>query len=489
VGLVLPLRGVRLHLDARQTERNGHPVRVKAVVSVVLCLLVVMSTACRETRAVSQGSPEGCAALSTFADDHAPDSIRHVATDGSDIAGDGSATEPFQTLARAAGSLTPGTAIYLHAGIYPGGILLTDIRGTSASPIWISGAPGESRPIIQGGGDALHFVRPRYLVIQDLEVRDAASNGINIDDGDDVGNADAARFVVLRGLAIRDTGVRPSGVADCLKFAGVNDVAVLHSTFGRCGSGPGSGAVGVNGVGVHRATVAFNRFSANGYGAVQFKGGSDEIDIAGNLIQDSGWRGVNMGGRTSVAFFRPPPTTSRQNYEAARIRVRANVFVGGEASAAFTGCVDCEFVHNTVVNPSKWMVRILQENISAGEYAFAPASGGRIADNIFYFRRSDLNTGEDFNVGHGTLPASFSVARNLWYAHDAPRQSSPRIGPVGRDAGSIVGSDPEFVNIEAGDFHLRRTSAAVGAGDARFTPRFDLEGKCYGTPPTLGALR
>jgi len=432
---------------------------------------------------------EGCGVVSTVADDKAPDHVRHVATEGNDIAGDGSAARPFQTLARAARSLSPGTAIYVHAGAYQGGTLLTDIRGTTASPIWISGAPGEPRPIIQGGGDALHFVRPRYLVIQDLEIRDAASNGINIDDGDEVGNADAARFVVLRGLVIHDTGVRPSGVADCLKLAGVNDVTVLHSTFGRCGSGPGSGAVGVNGVGVHRATVAFNRFTANGYGAVQFKGGSDEIDVVGNVMQDTGWRGVNMGGRTSVAFFRPPPTASRQNYEAARIRVQANVFVGGEAAVAFTGCVDCEFAHNTVVDPSKWIVRILQENISAGEYAFAPASGGRVVDNVFYFRRSDLNTGEDFNVGHGTNPSSFSVAHNLWYAHDAPRQSSPRIGPVGMDSGSIVGSDPEFVNVDAGDFHLRSTSAAVGAGDARYTPHADLEGKCYGTPPSLGALR
>jgi len=196
-----------------------------------------------------------------------------------------------------------------------------------------------------------------------------------------------------------------------------------------------------------------------------------------------------MGGSTGAAFFRPPLTASRPGYEAARVRVQANAFVGGEAAAAFTGCVGCEFSHNTVIDPTKWVVRILQETVSAGDYVFAPASDGRIVDNIFYFRRSDLNTGEDINIGAGTRPESFSLARNLWYAHDAPRQSAPRLGPVGAHTGSIVGIDPEFVDVAAANFHLRRTSVAVAAGDVTFSPRADLEGKCYGIPPSLGALR
>jgi hypothetical protein len=430
-----------------------------------MAIAAFLSAACGETTAVSQGTPPvDCAVAPTFVDGKVPDRIRHVAVDGSDTAGDGSAARPFQSLARAARAVSPGTAIYLHAGEYPGGVLLANIRGTGAAPIWIAGAPGGSRPVIKGGGDGLHFVRPQYLVIQDLEIRDAAGNGINIDDGDEVGNPEAARFVVLQRLAIGGTGRRPAGIADCLKLAGVSDVAVLHSTIGRCGDGPGSGAVGVGGVGIHRATIAWNEFTGNGYGAVQFKGGSDEIDVVGNVVRDAGWRGVNMGGSTGPEFFRPPLTRERPNYEAARIRVRANVFVGGEAAAAFTGCVDCEFSRNTVVDPSKWAVRILQETVSLGQYAFAPASRGRIADNVFYFKRSDLNTGEDVNVGAGTDPETFSLVRNLWYAHDTPRQSEPRLGALGVDQGSMIGVDPR-------------------------TLRPGLRARCDETPPSLGTFR
>ncbi len=379
--------------------------------------------------------------------------------------------------------------MYVHSGRYSGGITLADIRGTADAPIWIAGFRGESRPLITGGGDGVHFVKPEYVVVEDLEIGAVAGHGINIDDGDDVANRDAARSIVLRDLAIHDTGLHPAGVADCLKLSGVSELAVLHSAFEHCGNGPGSGAVGVGGIGVHKVIVAFNRYTANGYGAVQMKGGSDDVEIVGNLVRDPGWRGLNMGGRTDPAAFRPPLTTSGANYEAARIRAQANVFVGGEAAVAFTGCVDCEFSHNTVIDPTKWAIRILQETVSAGPFAFAPASRGRIVDNIFYFRREELNTGEDINIGAGTSPESFSLARNLWYAHDAPRQSAPRIGRVGSNTDAIVGVDPTFVDLDHQDFHLRPRSAALAVGDGRFTPRSDADGLCYGAPPSLGAFR
>jgi hypothetical protein len=458
-------------------------------IAAALCFTIGVSAGCSQTAAVPRSAPRDCSAISTFADRRTPDHVRHVAVNGSDRAGDGSAANPFQTLTGAASDLAPGTAIYLHAGTYPGGITLTGIRGTADAPIWIAGAPGEARPVISGGGDGLHFVKPRYVIIEDLEIRESAGNGMNIDDGDDVANVEAARFVVVRNITIDDVGLHPSGIADCLKLAGVNELAVLHRAFRRCGRGQFSGAVGVGGVGVHDATIAFNRFAEDGFGAVQFKGGSGDVDIYGNVVQAAGARGVNMGGRTSAQFFRPPLAPSQANYEAAHIRTRSNVFVGGETAAAFTGCVACEFTHNTVIDPEKWVVRILQETVTLGPYSFAPASDGRIVDNIFYFRRADVNTGEDINIGAGTYPASFSIDRNLWYAHDAPRQSEPRMRGVGPDTNSLVGIDPMFVNATAHDFHLGGTSIAIAGGGLTDAPPADVDGKCYDSPPSLGALR
>ena len=126
-------------------------------------------------------APPPCSAIATFADGKVPAQIRHVSTMGSDSRGDGSATRPFGTINRAAQNISPGTAIYVHAGSYPGGTYLTAVRGTADRPIWIMGAPGEARPVIEGGNQGVYLTRPRYVILQNLEIRATADNGIRPD--------------------------------------------------------------------------------------------------------------------------------------------------------------------------------------------------------------------------------------------------------------------------------------------------------------------
>jgi hypothetical protein len=98
----------------------------------------------------------------------------------------------------------PGTAIRVHAGTYGGGTYISNVSGEPSAPIWIGGVPGESKPLIQNGGEGLHLTKVSYLVIHDLEVADATSNGINCDDGGDYANEAAAHHVVFRNLDIHD---------------------------------------------------------------------------------------------------------------------------------------------------------------------------------------------------------------------------------------------------------------------------------------------
>jgi hypothetical protein len=403
--------------------------------------------------------PEPCAPAVTFADGRVSKATRHVSVTGDDAKGTGSASRPFRSLGRAVRGLTPGTAVLVHAGTYPGDISVDGARGTADDPIWIMGVPGEPRPVISGGHQGIYLRRPRYVVLERLEIANTGDNGINVDDGGDMATEDAARFLVFRDLVVHDTGRRPSGVPNCLKLAGVNDFFVLSSRFARCGRAPESGAVGVGGVGVHRGVIRANAFEANGYGGVQVKGGSADIDIVGNVFRDTGWRAVNMGGSSDGRFFRPPLAALHPRAEAARIRVSSNVFIGGETAASLTGCVDCAFSGNTVVNPSKWVLRVLQETVAIDAAAFAPAGHGVVASNVFYFRRSDLNTGEDVNVGSNTDTSSISLVENQWYAHDAPGQSEPRLRTFrGRQTGSVTGIRPVFVDESGGDFRVTSPS-------------------------------
>ncbi len=424
-------------------------------------------------------APLPCGDPVTFETGLAPAQELHVATTGSDAGGDGSAGAPFATIAHAASVASPGTGIVVHAGTYAGDTYLSDFGGAEGAPIWIGGAPGEPRPVVQGGANGLHLSRVRYLVIHDLEIVGGSANGINCDDGGDYANGEATRYVVFRGLSIHDIG--SGGNNDCLKLSGVNDFWVTGSDFARCGGGM-SGS-GIDHVGCHRGVVARSTFSEMSGNGVQCKGGSTDITVVGNHFVQAGERAVNLGGSTGFEYFRPPLSAGDPNAEARRIHVLANVIVGGTSALAFVGCVDCLAANNTIVDPERWPFRILQETVSGGGFTFLPASGGRALNNVVFFRAADVSA--HVNVGPDTDPASFTFQTNLWFSHDDPGASSPSL-PVA-EQGGLVGVDPAFVDAASGDFHLAAGSGAIGAGTDLPELSGDRDGACYADPPSVGA--
>ncbi|MEB2314264.1 MAG: hypothetical protein OZ921_11870 [Sorangiineae bacterium] len=425
------------------------------------------------------GNSSACGELTTFETGKAPTSELHVATNGSPL-GDGTSARPFANIEQAVAHATPGTAIRVHSGTYSGGTFVSGLAGTADAPIWVGGAPGEPRPVVDGSSQALQFSRARYLVVHDLELRNASDNGMNADDGADYANEDASRYLVFRNLDIHDIGT--GGNNDCLKLSGLYDYWVLDSRFARCGRGGGSG---IDQVGCHRGVIARNRFEQPGSDAVQAKGGSADISIRSNLVVGGGDRGFNLGGSTGFAFFRPPLSASGTNFEAANLRVIANVIIGGEAAVAFVGCVDCVAAHNTIIDPEHWVVRILQETTTSDGWVFAAARGGSFVNNIVYYSRGDVST--SVNVGSNTDADSFTFGHNLWYAHDAPAESAPTSLPVA-ETGSIVGADPGFANVAAENFHIGAASPAAGKGEAGVDSTGDFDGSCWGSPPSIGAF-
>jgi len=432
------------------------------------------SPAATDTRAPRPTDPAAqCGAVPTFADGAVPARVVHVAPGGSDSSGDGSAARPFATIRRAAQGAGPGTAVRVHAGTYAGGTYLEGLRGSASAPIWIGGAPGEAPPVIQGASEGLHLTRVSYLVVHDLEVRGATGNGINIDDGGDTAGG-ATHHVLVQGVHIRDIGT--GGNQDCLKLSGVDDYFVLDSTFRACGAGGSA----IDHVGCHRGLIARSRFADMAGNAVQTKGGSADIEVRANHFQSAGARAANMGGSTGFEFFRPPLSADRPNAEARDIRVVANVLEGSDAPLAFVGCVDCLAANNTIVDPTRWVLRILQETTSTGSYQFEPAGRGRFVNNLVYFRRARLSTFA--NVGPNTAAGTFTFAHNLWFAHDDPARSRPDLPAA--ETNAVVGRDP----LLAPDFRIDARSPAAGAGRALPEVRADFGGACFRETPSIGAF-
>jgi hypothetical protein len=313
------------------------------------------------------------------------------------------------------------------------------------------------------------------VVVHDLEITGQRHNGLNADDGGDYADEAASGWLVFRRLSIHNVG--GTGNQDCLKLSGVRSFVVDQSSFSSCGGGH-SGS-GIDMVGCHHGLITRSTFRDHHGNAIQTKGGTSDIEVRWNRMTDAGDRAVNMGGSTGFDYFRPPLTRDGPNAEARDVRVVANVMVGGITPLAFVGCVDCMAANNTLIDPERWLLRILQETTSRDGYAFLPVSRGMLVNNLFWFSRDELAT--HVNIGPDTAPDTFSFLSNLWYAHDDPARSRPNL-PTTEMAG-VAGLDP----LLGPDFRIGRESPAAGAGRPVPGVTGDISGRCYRDPPSIGA--
>jgi hypothetical protein len=399
----------------------------------------------------------------------------HVAMNGNDGSGDGSEARPFATIEHALQSLAPGMRVLVHAGTY-GPFSAEGLAGEPGRPIGII-ADGAVVLEARGASAVIAMSDPEYVVIQGFTLQGATVHGMNIDDG---GSYDSpAHHVVLRDLTIPSAGSGDNN--DCIKLSGVDDFWVLDSDVAGCDRGEI-----IDMVGCHRGVIAGNHFHDTIQNGVQTKGGSADTLIHGNRFENIPARAVNAGGSTGLEFFRPLDAA----HEAARIAIIANVFVrnGQESGAAvaYVGCDGCVAAHNTVIEPRTWIARILQESNDA---RFVPSRNGRFMNNIIVLDPGDLRA-ELVNVGADTAPETFAFSNNLWFAPGQPASWRPNLGGgVPDESDPLVQMDPRMLDRAGGDYHLQPDSPARGAARTIDTPvPGDFDGRCYATPPTLGAF-
>lgn len=419
--------------------------------------------------------------ISTFEDGKTPTSIIHVATNGNDSTGKGSAASPFRTIGRAVQAATPGTAVRIHPGTYSTRVNINGLSGTAQAPIWIGGAPGEAKPVITSSSEGFHLTKVHYLILHDLEIRNTSENAINCDDGGEYSNMDATRHIVFRNLYIHD--VNTNGNEDGLKLSGVNDYFILNCEITNCGNAFGSG---IDHVGCHNGVIANNYLHDISGTAIQCKGGSENIEIRGNRLINCGERAINIGGSSDFGVFRPPLSTTQANYEAKNIRIYSNLMRGTIAPLAFVGATNCIAVNNTIISPENWAIRILQETTTSGGYTFGLCANNTVANNIFYYNGSEISQYGAINVGSNTSPATFTFSNNLWYNYSAPQNSKPNLPAT--EANGIYGQDPLFTDLANNNISLVTGSPALGKGIYNGSALFDYNGVSFGNPRNIGAI-
>ena len=323
-------------------------------------------------------------------------------------------------------SIQPGDSVLIEPGEYRGYFSLSDHRATAQQPTVIAAADPDKPPVLRGSSECMHLTNVSHIVLRSLVLTGARTNGLNVDDGGDYGSP--SDHILLDGLTVRDIG--SSGNQDGIKLSGVDDVLVRGCTVERWGGG-GSG---IDMVGCHRVLIAdctFRHRKGRGGSGIQAKGGSANVVVYRSRFEHAGERAVNMGGSTGAAYFRP----KAPGYEAKKIAVIGNVFVGSMAPVAFVGLDQGLVACNTIYRPSRWALRILQESAGAG---FAPCRKGVFRGNLIVWRQGDIHT--TVNTGPNTEPKTFRFENNWWYCENGP--SKPDL-PVAEREGT-VGKDPHL---------------------------------------------
>ena len=358
--------------------------------------------------------------------------------------------ENSDELTRALRAARPGARILLRPGTYRGGLTLDNLQGTAEKPIEIAGADTKNPPIIEGGSNCFHFVNPAHLKLTNVVLTGARQNGINIDDGGSYETP--AHHVVLRNVTVRKIG--SDGNHDGIKLSGLDDFMIENCTVERWGR-KGSG---IDMAGCHRGVIQGSTFRDGDDtlgNAVQTKGGSSEITIRRCRFEDAGGRAINIGGSTGAPYFRP----KNAGYEAKNILVEDCTFIGSMAPIAFVGVDGAVVRYNVIYRPTRWVLRILQENRANG---LVPCRGGKFVNNIIVYRSKDLS--RTVNLGDKTEPKSFEFAENVWYLEDRPERSRASVRLPTPERNGVYGIDPGFVDPARGNLQLKKSSPVRGAG-------------------------
>lgn len=346
-----------------------------------------------------------------------------------------------------------GDRITLAPGTYRGDFGAHNLRGTVEQPIIIAGDPKELTTIIPRT-TGLHLSAVTHVEVRDLTIDGYADNGVNIDDSGRY--TEPTHHVTLKNLRV--LGSRKAGNFDGIKLSGITDSNVLGCTVDRWG-GDGQGS-GIDMVGCHRILIAGCKFTRGGANGVQAKGGSSAVRVVRCRFENAGARAVQAGGSTGLDYFRPPVATVPigRRTECRDFVVEGCAITGSEAAVACCTADGVTVRFNTIYQPGRYFLRILQEGNGEG---FAPCRNGTVSDNVIVFRSNGWGTG-GINIGGRVDAASFQFARNVWYCEDAPARSAPTLPSA--ETGGLVGIDPQLSNPSAGDYTLKPGSPAAGRG-------------------------
>lgn len=363
----------------------------------------------------------------------------HVATNGSDITGDGSEPNPFATIQHGIDMASRGDTVLVHPGIYRETINFVGKNITVGSLFLTTGDEDYILQTIIDGNRNDHVV-----TFENGEVATARLSGVTITNGYARGNLwpeYSGGGVLCRDsnptlTHLKVMGNEATNEGGGLYFdhcsASIQNVTVTNNL---AGGGGGGIRYSYGSVGLENVIVAHNSSRGDGAG-IQFYHAEGTVRNA--LIADNSG-GVKGGG---LMFDGCSPTF-------------INVTVVGNWTAGQGGGLNVSFISQpTLVNSIVWG--------NAPEQIYFDTDWPGEAVTIEY---SDIQGGEAGIVTNGH-------------------------GPVYWGNGNMDAS-PRFVSVGLGNYHLADDSPCINAGKAAGAPATDIEGNPRPNPaesnPDIGA--
>ncbi|WP_316817515.1 right-handed parallel beta-helix repeat-containing protein [Pedobacter nyackensis] len=190
--------------------------------------------------------------------------------------------------------------------------------------------------------------------------------------------------------------------------------------------------------------------------------GARNIIVERNLVRDCG-RGIGIVSETDN--FPTQECVVRNNlvYNCAL----AGIYLGGYIGYTGGGTNNCYVVNNTIYHNSKDLGYF---NEVEGEVRLTENCNNNVINNNIICPRADRGVFINKQVLGGTNNVItnnlyYSQGLNIWRWDNIPYTDfNLWKAACGGDAGSVSGTDPQFVNTVAFDFHLKPTSPAKNTG-------------------------
>ena len=379
----------------------------------------------------------------------------YIATVGDDAADGKSVGTAFRTLQRAADVVTPGSVICVRRGSYVGFQFIQKGNQQDARYVLFQPYPGdEGQVTIDGMGSnfifstsAIQIGYAHHLEINGFIITDSAKQPIHINGRD--------YYYGAIGICCDSSHVRI-----------VNNT--IHSIEGNAVM-----AAGASHELLDNHIYDIGKVSKDAYAT--YMSGSDYL-IRGNVIHDAAGYGI-LGYPSAEGFIVENNTVFRNGsltfpWPTGKRREGDGILLYGRSSLR----------NNVVYDNVQWGIRVrgalvvnntVYGNGLQGIYAY-DNTDSTLVNNISYANRGEDGYPGDIYFG----PGNASCSHNLF----------------ARQTGSgtctdTVGEDPQLVDAQAGDFHLRATSPAIDAGTLQDAPTADFEGdpRPQGSRVDLGA--